>query len=171
MSILDIHFYFWQNDFIIMSFQITQETYNRLVAELEEREKVRRKEIADRIKEAKELGDLSENAAYKEAQEEAALNEARIQKIREKLASAEIIPENHQKGGKVQVGSQVVIRKKGQKTLRNFSIVDSDEADPSQGKISFDSPLGRALLGKKKKDEAVLDLAQGKVKYIIEKIF
>ncbi len=147
--------------------QITQETYNKLAEELEDREKVKRKEIADRIKEAKELGDLSENAAYKEAQEEAALNESQIQKLREKLASAEIIQDDSKKKGVARVGSIVKVQKQGQKQEHQFEIVDSDEADPAEGKISFSSPLGEALTDSKKGDTVEVATPGGKVKYTI----
>lgn len=146
---------------------LTKDGLAKLQAELEELVKVRRKEIAVRIQEAKELGDLSENAEYQEAKNEQAFNEGRIEEVENILKHAEVITEG--KGnGIVQVGSSVEAETaRGPVTL---VIVGSNEADPLHGKISNESPLGQALLGKRANDAVTVTTPKGEMAYTIKKV-
>lgn len=146
-------------------YQITDEGKQELEAELEEL-KSRRGAIADKIAEARDFGDLSENAEYDTAREEQGLVESRIAEIEDILLNAELI-----KGGsktKVSLGSKVELRT-GKKTV-SYSVVGPVEADPLEGKISNESPIGLALMGKKVGDKATITTPKGEVEYEIVKI-
>jgi len=137
-----------------------------LKKELEELKK-RRNEISRRIQEAQDKGDISESAEYTEAKEAQAFNQGRIQELEEIINNAVVIS----KKGKcemVEVGCQVSVKNKQGK--REFTIVGSEEADPEQGKISNESPLGRAFLNKKKGDEVIVQTPKGKIHYKILEI-
>src|SRR3954447_554472 len=126
------------------TFRLTKEGVEELEAELKQLMSAR-SEIADRIKTAREFGDLSENAEYQTARSEQERNEARIAEVEHILHNVEIIKKP--KGdGKVQLGSTVKL-KNGD--IKQFQVVGTVEADPLNGKISDESPIGRALLGKK----------------------
>jgi len=126
----------------------------------------RRSEVAEKISEARDFGDLSENAEYDVAREEQGLVETRISEIEDILMNTEII-----KGGnssKIALGSSVEL-KTGKKNV-NYTIVGPVEADPMSGKVSNESPLGRALFGKKTGDEVVIDTPRGMMTYKIESV-
>jgi transcription elongation factor GreA len=126
-------------------FRLTQEGVNELKTELENLI-AKRPEIADAIRSARELGDLSENAEYQSARAEQEKNDARIAELENILANVEIIKKP--KGdSKVQLGSSVKL--KGDGKAKEFQVVGTVEADPLNGKISDESPIGQALLGKK----------------------
>lgn len=125
---------------------ITQEGLVKLKKELDELKNVKRKEIAERIQEAKELGDLSENAEYVEAKNEQAFTEGKILEIESILKYATIIKQKTKFSGQVEVGSKIKIQE-GQQT-KEYVIVGSNEADPAVGRISNESPLGQAFIGK-----------------------
>lgn len=146
-------------------YQITDGGKQELEAELEEL-KSRRGAIADKIAEARDFGDLSENAEYDTAREEQGLVESRIAEIEDILLNAELI-----KGGsktKVSLGSKVELRT-GKKTV-SYAVVGPVEADPLEGKISNESPIGLALMGKKVGDKASISTPKGEVEYEIVKI-
>ncbi len=147
---------------------ISAQKLKELKQELEERKTTVRQQIAERIQEAQTQGDISENPEYSEAKDAQAFNEGRIIEL-ESLINNAIVVSKKRKGGIVQVGSQVVIRGKKNEKFE-FLIVGPEDADPSDGKISNESPLGRALLGHKKDDEVEAQTPQGKVKYKIIKI-
>ena len=143
-------------------FQITTEGKKELEAELEQL-KARRGDIADKIAEARDYGDLSENAEYDAAREEQGLVESRIAEIEDILMNAELI-----KGGsktKVSLGS-VVELKTGKKSV-TYTVVGPVEANPLEGKISNESPIGEALFGKKVGDSATITTPKGDVTYEI----
>jgi transcription elongation factor GreA len=144
---------------------LTQEKFDELTKELEYLRKVRRKEVAEALEYAKSLGDLSENAEYHEARETQAGIEDRIAKLETVLKTAEIV--EHHKSDTVQVGSRVTIQREGEKKNMEFEIVGSEEADASQGKLSFHSPIGAALKGKRKGDSFVVVSPKGKMTYKI----
>lgn len=146
-------------------FQITTEGKTELERELEEL-KGRRGAIAEKIAEARDYGDLSENAEYDAAREEQGLVESRIAEIEDVLLNAEIITST--KGSKVALGSKVEL-KTGRKTV-NYHIVGPVEADPLEGKISNESPIGVALMGKKVGEVATITTPKGEIKYEIVKI-
>jgi transcription elongation factor GreA len=141
----------------------SKEGLEKLKEEYEHRTSALRIEIAARIKEAKEQGDLSENAEYTEAKEAQSLNEGRIEELKVILDNAVIFAT--QKGGVVAVGSRINVQTG--KDSREFTIVGAAEADPANGKISNESPLGSAFLGHKKGDELNIRTPKGEVKYKI----
>ena len=140
------------------------EGLEKLKKELEERETIIRPEIARKILEAKELGDLSENAEYAEAREAQGMNEGRIEELKDVIKNA-IIINSKQKSNVVIVGSTVGAKFNG--TTKQFTIVGPAESNPVQGFISNESPLGMALMGKKKGDEVEAQVPSGAVKYKI----
>lgn len=140
---------------------------DKLTQELADREGSIRAEIAKRILEAKELGDLSENAEYAEAREAQGMNEGRIQELQEILRSASIIDSKHQ-NKTVAVGSTVSVKFNG--NTKAFTIVGPAESNPVQGFISNESPLGMAFMGKNKGDELEVTVPSGKMKYKILEI-
>lgn len=146
-------------------YQITEEGKQELEAELEEL-KSRRGGIADKIAEARDFGDLSENAEYDSAREEQGLVESRIAEIEDILLNAELI----KAGGKTKVslGSKVEL-KTGKKTVA-YTVVGPVEADPLEGKISNESPIGVALMGKKVGENVTIKTPKGEIEYEIVKI-
>ena len=148
-------------------FYITQEGLEKLKEELHELKTVRRFEVAKRIEKAKEMGDLSENAEYADAKDEMAFIEGRILELENSIARAVIIEENKNKD-KVTIGSKVTIKCDGVEKI--YTIVGSNEADPVRGFISNETPLGSALLYKKKGDEFEVKTPKGLMKCKVLKI-
>lgn len=146
---------------------ISQEGYDKLKKELDYLYTTKRREIADRIEKAKELGDLSENAEYSEAKDAQSLNDTRILEISNTLKNVTVV-DNKKTKDEVDMGS-TVIAKTGNKE-KIFTIVSFNEADPLEGKISNESPLGVAFLGKKKGKEVLVRTPKGEIKYKILKI-
>lgn len=144
---------------------LTQEKFNELQMELHDLKTVKRKEIAEHLEHARSLGDLSENAEYHEAREDQAQVEARILQLETILKNAVIV--KHASGDIVEIGSEVVVTKEGENTPNTFTLVGSEEADISVGKISHNSPLGGALFGKKKGETFEFQTPKGTVKYKI----
>ncbi len=146
-------------------YQITDEGKKELEAELEEL-KGRRGAIAEKIAEARDFGDLSENAEYDSAREEQGLVESRIAEIEDILLNAELIKAG--KSTKVMLGNRVEL-KTGEKTVV-YTIVGPVEADPLEGKISNESPIGDALMGQKVGDTVTINTPKGEIVYKIVKI-
>ena len=142
---------------------ITQQGLDDLKKELTELKK-KRKEIAHMIEEAKQLGDLSENASYTEALESQSFNEGKISELEELIRNASIISKQFTET--VELGALVEV-KGDDGVSKSFTIVGSQEADPGQGRISNESPVGRALLGRRKNDTAEVKTPKGMVKYTI----
>src|SRR4051812_6845731 len=130
-------------------FHLTQEGVDELKAELEKLV-AERSEVADRIKTAREFGDLAENAEYQVARQEQEKNETRISELEHIIANVEII-KSSKSDSKVRLGSKVSLEGAGRK--KQFQVVGTVEADPLEGKISDESPIGRALLGRKVGEE------------------
>lgn len=147
---------------------ISKEKHDALVAELHLLKTTKRKEIADALEFARSLGDLSENAEYKEARDHQADLEDRIVEIEEVLASASIVGV-HSKT-EVSVGATVVIVKKGTKTAQEYHLVSPSEADTLAKKISYESPLGSAMMRKKKGESFTFTTPKGKVEYMVQEI-
>jgi len=143
---------------------ISQEGYDKLVSELAYLQKDKRREIAERIQKAKDMGDLSENAEYSEAKDAQAFNEGRIAELIQVIKNSTIV-KNGAGRDSIGMGSKVTVSSAGKE--RTFTIVSFNEADPSEGKISNESPLGRAFLDKKKGDMVIADTPRGKVEYKI----
>jgi transcription elongation factor GreA len=151
-----------------MSEQImSQAGYNKLKDELTYLSTIKRKEIAERIERAKELGDLSENAEYSEAKDAQALNEGRVLELSNTLKNVTVV-DNAKGSSEVSMGSTIEV-KNGQKS-KTYTIVSFNEADPLNGLISNESPLGLAFLGRKKGEEVIVETPRGNVKYKIVKI-
>jgi transcription elongation factor GreA len=144
---------------------LSKEKFEQLSHELEQLKTVKRKEIADSLEFAKQLGDLSENAEYHEAREEQAATEDRILKLETILKSAEIMSLHHTT--EVDIGSTVTVRKDGEKEKMTYKIVGSEESNMAEKKISFRSPLGQSMMGKKKNDSFTFAAPKGKVTYTI----
>ena len=144
---------------------LTKEKYKELHLELKEMKTDKRREVAEQLQNAKGLGDLSENAEYHEAREAQAKVESRILQLENILKNAEIV--QHKTGGTIEVGSEVEIVKVGEKDKQTYTIVGSEEADMMKGKISNQSPMGTALLGKNKGEEFDFQTPKGKTKYKI----
>lgn len=149
---------------------LTAEGLAKLETELDELKSVHRRDVNDRIRQAKEYGDLSENAEYEDAKQEQAFIEGRILKLEGMIRNARIIDESEYAADEVHLGA--VVKVKDLKTNENyeFSIVGSAEADPSNRRISNESPLGRALIGHKKGTTVDVTTPRGLAKYKIESI-
>ena len=141
---------------------LTPEGLQKLKEEIEHLSTEKRREVADRIKEAREFGDISENSEYDDAKNEQAMLESRIATLEDKLRSASVIEKSELSKDVVRVGSVVTVSddKRG-KTL-TYSIVGSTEADPGENKLSNESPVGKALVGRKKGDAVKVTLPSGK---------
>lgn len=146
---------------------ITQEGYNKLKEEHDYLSTVKRREIADRIERAKELGDLSENAEYSEAKDAQALNEGRIMEILNILKNVTIVNKASD-SDEVSMGSKVNVKIDDKE--KQYTIVSFNEADPVNGLISNESPLGMAFLGKKKGDTVKVETPRGVMSYKITKV-
>ncbi len=138
---------------------VTKEGYNKLKKELGELKNVRRKEIAARIEIAKDMGDLSENAEYHEAKDEQGFIEGRIAELEATLPNAVII--EHDSSGCVNVGSTVRVFANNKE--KEYTIVGPSEADPTAGRISNESPLGIAFIGKCAGDTVEVQVPSGKM--------
>lgn len=139
---------------------LTQEGYRELEEKLKYLKSVRRAEVSQKISEARELGDISENAEYDAAKDEQAFVEGEILEIEAKLANATIIDVTDTKA--VTVGSKVTVEVVSTKEKKSYTIVGTSETDPFQGRISNESPIGKALLGKKTGASVKVDLPQKK---------
>lgn len=142
---------------------LTKDKYEELKKELETLRTSGRREVAEELEYAKQLGDLSENAEYHSAREKQALLEDRIAKLDSILKAVSIVETHHTEA--VNVGSVVEIQKAGTTTTIKYTIVGSEEADLSKKKLSIASPLGTALRGKKKGESFVFETPGGKVTY------
>ena len=142
---------------------LTPEGLDKLKAEIAYLSNEKRREVAERIKEAREFGDISENSEYDDAKNEQAMLEARIATLEEKLRSASVINASELDSNVVRVGSLVSVKDDAGKSLK-YTIVGSTEADPSQNRLSNESPVGAALLGRKNGDTAKVQLPSGKTR-------
>ncbi|MEA2397053.1 MAG: transcription elongation factor GreA [Thermoleophilaceae bacterium] len=140
---------------------LTAQGLEELKAKIEHLSTDRRREVAERIKEAREFGDISENSEYDDAKNEQAMLERQISELEEKLRSASVIDEKAVTTEQVSVG--VTVHVKDQKTDKSvkYKIVGSAEANPSEAKLSNESPVGKALLGKKRGDTVSVPVPRG----------
>jgi transcription elongation factor GreA len=140
---------------------LTPEGLEKLKDELELLSTARRREVAERIKEAREFGDISENSEYDDAKNEQAMLESRIAQLQDKLRMATVIDSKELSTEEVQVGS--VVHVKDEKTGKSvkYTIVGSAEANPEESKLSNESPVGRALIGHKRGDEVAVQVPRG----------
>lgn len=149
---------------------LTEEGLKRLEDELDELKSVRRKEVAEKIKQALSFGDISENSEYDQAKNEQAQLEERIAKLETMLRNARIIDEDDITTDVVGIGSKVLVKDLEYNEDMEFIIVGSAEADPYNGKISNESPVGSALLGCKSGDTVEVVVPDGKIEYQIVNI-
>lgn len=144
---------------------LSEEGYAKLKGELEELQTARRREISERIEEAKKLGDLSENSEYMEAKEAQEFNERKISELKAIVQNTVLISKDRQKDV-VQIGSTIKVKDKNG-SEREFMIVGSAEADPASGKISHISPIGNAFLNKRSGDAIMVKTPAGSAHYKI----
>jgi transcription elongation factor GreA len=149
---------------------LTPEGLENLKKEIEHLSTTKRREVAERIKEAREFGDITENSEYDDAKNEQAMLEARIMTLEDKLRSASVIDAKELSADVVRVGSQVQVTDDKGKKL-SYTIVGSTEANPSENKLSNESPVGKALVGRKKGDSVKVVLPSGKQRQLtVDKI-
>jgi len=146
---------------------MTKESYNKLKAELEEMKTDGREEVANAIAEAREKGDLSENAEYDAAKDAQGMLELKINEMEKTLANARILDESQIDTSKVTVLSKVTIKNLKTKKDAQFKLVSESEADPREKKISVTSPMGKGLLGKKVGEKAVIETPRGNMEFEI----
>lgn len=153
-----------------MPHYLTKEGLERLKQDLNRMKTIARKEVIERIAEAKELGDLRENAEYAEAKDDQALLEARIAECENIFKNAVIIDEiqAHSEVESVQIGATVTVQYDSQQA--SYQIVGSEEADPMARRISNESPLGRAFLGKRVGEKVMVRVPRGEFEYVILEI-
>ncbi|MGI6728596.1 MAG: transcription elongation factor GreA [Anaerovoracaceae bacterium] len=150
---------------------LTQEGYDNIVSEYEELVTVKRKEIAERIKEAISYGDISENSEYDSAKNEQAELEERIMKLENMMRNSKVINQNEISDDRVNIGLKVKIKELNSGDLIEFSIVGSTEADPFEGKISNESEVGKQLLNKKIGDIVEVNVPDGVIRYEVMDIY
>ena len=140
---------------------ITQEGLEKLKEEIESLSTVKRREVAERIKEAREFGDIAENAEYDDAKNEQALLEQRIAQLEERLRRSEVIDSKDIDTSEVSVGTIVHVKDQKSGDSQKFQIVGSAEADPTEHKLSNESPIGMALMGHKRNEVVSVDAPRG----------
>ncbi|NLY76113.1 MAG: transcription elongation factor GreA [Firmicutes bacterium] len=149
---------------------LTVDGLNKLEKKLEYLKTVRRREVAERIRQALELGDISENSEYEDAKNEQGFIEGQILEIEKMLRNAKVIDEQDVDPDTVSVGSKVTLVDVNNKTECEYMIVGSAEADPSQARISNESPVGRSLMGKKVGSIVNVEVPMGTIQYKIKAI-
>ena len=149
---------------------LTPEGYENLKQELEHLRTDRRREIAERIRVAREFGDIAENAEYDDAKNEQAMLEHKIAQLEERLLSARVITKKEISKDEVSVGSRVVLRDVKARKEVEYHIVGSAEANPAQNKLSNESPVGKAIMGHKKGETVEVAAPRGSLKFKILEI-
>lgn len=144
---------------------LTPEGYRRLKDEVDYLSTTKREEVAERIRNSRDFGDISENSEYDDAKNEQALLEARIYALEEKLRGATVIDSGAIKTDTVGVGTKVTIQDMERGDVVQYAIVGSAEADPTDHKLSNESPVGRAIMGRKPGDKVTVAVPQGSKKF------
>jgi transcription elongation factor GreA len=140
---------------------ITQDGLEKLKEEIEYLSTVKRREVAERIKESREFGDIAENAEYDDAKNEQALLEQRISQLEERLRRSTVIDGKDVDTTEVGVGTTVHVKDQKSGDSQKFEIVGSAEADPTEHKLSNESPIGQALMGHKRNEVVTVDVPRG----------
>jgi len=140
---------------------LTQKGLEKIQQELRQL-KERRSQVVERIKIAREFGDLAENSEYEDARNEQSFIEGRIQELQEMIKNAKVIGKNGNNGGHIELGSVVTLKMDGQNLV--YELVGATESDPASGKISIESPLGYSLVGKAKGENVEINTPKGKMK-------
>ena len=146
---------------------LTREGYEKLKEEIEYLKGDKRREIADRIRIAREFGDIAENAEYDDAKNEQAHLEARIAILEERLKNARVVTKKEIKSGEVSIGTKVRLKDMGANETVEYHIVGSAEANPAEHKLSNESPVGKAIIGRKKGETVEVSAPRGALKYKI----
>ncbi len=146
---------------------LTQDGFHKLENELESLKTIKRREVAERIKQAIEFGDISENSEYEDAKNEQAFIEGRILTLEKMLRNVRIIEHEQNDSNYVHIGATISIKEMESGDEFQYTIVGSAEADPTNNRISFESPVGKAIMGKKRGDVIEIDVPAGKVNYKI----
>jgi transcription elongation factor GreA len=146
---------------------LTREGFEKLQQELKYLTEVRRREVADRIRQAREFGDISENSEYDDAKNEQYLLERRISEVQRRMRNAKIVDPSEAEAGSVDLGTRVTLRMVGKDEERTFQIVGSNESDPGSGKLSHSSPVGRAVLNRRVGDKVTVTTPRGATEYEI----
>ena len=146
---------------------LTPEGHNKLKEEIEYLSTVKRREVAERIKQAREFGDIAENAEYDDAKNEQAMLEHRIATLADRLTSALVVNTNEIPTGVVAVGTKVRLRDMDAKETVEYHIVGSAEANPAEQKLSNESPVGKAIMGHKKGETVEVAAPRGSLKFKI----
>ena len=149
---------------------LTPEGYEKLKQEIEYLSNDKRREVADRIRVAREFGDIAENAEYDDAKNEQALLEHRIATLEERLRNARVIDKKDVAKDVVSIGSKVKLRDLDAKQTIEYRIVGSAEANPAENKLSNESPVGKAIIGKKKGETVEVTAPRGAMKFKILEI-
>jgi transcription elongation factor GreA len=149
---------------------LTRDGLKKLEDELDELKSVHRREVNERIRQAKEFGDISENAEYEDAKQEQAFVEGRILKLESMIRNARIIDQSDFVADAVHLGATVKVKEMGSGRSHDFTIVGSAEADPKNARLSNESPLGAALMGRKNGETVDVTTPRGVMKYKIEAI-
>jgi transcription elongation factor GreA len=146
---------------------LTQEGFEKLQQELKYLTEVRRREIADRIRQAREFGDISESSEYDDAKNEQYLLERRISEVQRRLRNAKIVDPAGVEVGSVDLGTRVTLKVVGKDEERTFQIVGTNESDPGSGKLSHSSPVGRAVLKRRVGEKVTVATPRGATEYEI----
>jgi transcription elongation factor GreA len=146
---------------------LTPEGLKQLQDEVNHLSTTKREEVAERIKQAREFGDISENSEYDDAKNEQAMIEHRISQLQEKLRRARVIKESEIDTEKVSVGTTVTLKDVNGGEIRIYTLVGSAEADPSKARLSNESPVGQAIIGKKVGDQVTVPVPVGSLSYEI----
>jgi transcription elongation factor GreA len=149
---------------------LTPEGYEKLKQEIEHLQSTKRREVAERIRVAREFGDIAENAEYDDAKNEQAMLEHRIMQLEERLLSARVITKKEISKDVVSVGSHVRVKNMDAGKTVEYHIVGSAEANPTENKLSNESPVGKAIIGHKKGDVVEVTAPRGSLKFKILEI-
>ena len=149
---------------------MTKEGYDDLVKELNELKTTRRAEISEKIRVARGFGDLSENSEYDEAKNEQAIIEGRIAEIENQLKNVKVLDESEINTESVHIGSTVKVKDMEDGSMTTYRIVGSTESDPFGGRISDESPVGKALLGHRAGDQVEVEIPNGVMRYMVVEI-
>lgn len=149
---------------------LTEEGYRKLREEIDYLSGQKRREVAERIKEAREFGDISENSEYDDAKNEQAQIEYRIQTLETKLRNARVVDTEHVSTETVSIGNKVRLKDTKSDREVEYSIVGSAEADPKHGRLSNESPVGKAVLGRSKGEKVTIPTPRGALEYKILEI-
>ena len=149
---------------------LTEDGLQKVKEELEYLVSVRRREVAQMIAEAKAEGDISENAGYDEAKTAQGFLEGKIRELENVLKKAQLITDDHSKANVITIGRTVVVKEVDTDLEESYTIVGSLEADPRNGRVSNESPMGKALLGKKTSQKAVVESPGGDITFLIVRV-